>query len=132
MGVDASLQGDVYSFGILLLEMFTGKRPTEHIFIDNLNIHQYVKTALPERLMQILDPTILATTEMPTEANCCENQRHLNANVEECLHYIFKIGLACSVESPKERMDIAQVTRELQSVRNALLNSGPGDRITSQ
>ena len=34
---------DVYSFGILLLEMFTGKRPTDAMFRDNFNLHNYVK-----------------------------------------------------------------------------------------
>ncbi|KAG5616215.1 hypothetical protein H5410_016039 [Solanum commersonii] len=39
MGSDASIYGDVYSFGILLLEMFTGRKPTDEMFKDNLNLH---------------------------------------------------------------------------------------------
>jgi interleukin-1 receptor-associated kinase 1 len=39
--------GDVYSFGILLLEMFTGKKPVDGLFSDELNLHNYAKMPLP-------------------------------------------------------------------------------------
>uniref|UniRef100_A0A6N2KNP5 Protein kinase domain-containing protein n=1 Tax=Salix viminalis TaxID=40686 RepID=A0A6N2KNP5_SALVM len=43
VGSDVSTYGDVYSFGILLLEMFTGKRPTDDMFKDGLNLHNYAE-----------------------------------------------------------------------------------------
>jgi serine/threonine protein kinase len=54
MGSEVSTYGDVYSYGILLSEMFTGKRPTEEIFKrptdeifkNSLSLHEFVKTAL--------------------------------------------------------------------------------------
>ncbi|XVE58718.1 hypothetical protein DITRI_Ditri04bG0191400 [Diplodiscus trichospermus] len=39
----ATSEGDVYSFGILLLEVMTGKRPTDDMFSDGLNLHKLVK-----------------------------------------------------------------------------------------
>ena len=59
MGSEVSTNGDVYSFGILLLEMFTGKRPTDEMFKDSLNIHNFVRTTVPERVAKIVDPVIL-------------------------------------------------------------------------
>ena len=59
MGSEVSTNGDVYSFGILLLEMFTGKRPTDEMFKDRLNIHNFVRTTVPERVAKIVDPVIL-------------------------------------------------------------------------
>lgn len=49
MGNEVWTQGDVYSFGILLLEMFTGKRPTDKMFQGTSNLHNFVREALPKR-----------------------------------------------------------------------------------
>ena len=59
MGSEVSTKGDVYSFGVFLLEIFLGKKPTNEIFKDDLNLHSFVKMALPGQLVQIVDPTLL-------------------------------------------------------------------------
>ncbi|KAL7202450.1 hypothetical protein ACSBR1_034008 [Camellia fascicularis] len=43
--------------------MFTGKRPTHKKFCDGLNIHHYVKMALPEQIDSIVDPTLFQQRE---------------------------------------------------------------------
>lgn len=58
MGSEVSTYGDVYSFGILLLEMFTGKKPTDNMFSDGLNFHNFVKLNLPERVTEIADAVL--------------------------------------------------------------------------
>jgi serine/threonine protein kinase len=58
MGSKVSTYGDVYSYGTLLLEMITGKRPTDSMFEDGIGLHNYVKMALPDRVLQVADPTL--------------------------------------------------------------------------
>ncbi|KAL8504827.1 hypothetical protein ACS0TY_016132 [Phlomoides rotata] len=125
MGSSYSPDGDVYSFGILLLEMFTGKKPTDNAFEDGMNLHNYVRTALPEGVDEIMDPSIVLCSgndevEATGPGYDGAEQSKLDQR-RECLISIMRIGVACSVESPKERMDIADVVRELQLIRDILL-----------
>ncbi|XP_042051722.1 receptor kinase-like protein Xa21 [Salvia splendens] len=41
-----STQGDIYSYGILVLEMFTNKRPTDEVFEEDANLHSFVSDVL--------------------------------------------------------------------------------------
>jgi serine/threonine protein kinase len=140
MGGEASTKGDVYSYGVFLLEMFLGKRPTNEMFKDNLNLNNFVKVALPKRLVQIVDPTLVPreVEETPTTIVAAREDNNDNeivadeetqvlcqveANVYKCLVSVLEIGLARSMESPKERMNMEEVTRELHLIKNAFLDS---------
>ncbi|KAL6280040.1 hypothetical protein ACE6H2_016921 [Prunus campanulata] len=112
MGSDVSTNGDVYSFGILLLEMFAGKRPTDDMFNGDLNLHTYVKMAFSNRVMKIVDSTLF---EEGT------NERRVQ-KIEVCLNSIFRIGIECSAESPTDRLkNISDAASELHSIRDVLL-----------
>uniref|UniRef100_A0A2N9GI20 non-specific serine/threonine protein kinase n=1 Tax=Fagus sylvatica TaxID=28930 RepID=A0A2N9GI20_FAGSY len=68
MGGQVSTLGDIYSYGILLLEMFSGKRPIDEMFKDGLSIHKFTAMALPEHVMDIIDP--LMFFEDVVKINC--------------------------------------------------------------
>ncbi|KAL6124175.1 hypothetical protein ACLB2K_076690 [Fragaria x ananassa] len=121
MGSEVSAYGDVYSFGILLLEMFTGKRPIDHFFSDGMNLHNYVKTALPERVPEISESIILVEGTTITDETRSQLTAAKTQKIKECLTLIFGIGIVCSSDSPTNRKDISDVLVELQSIRNNLL-----------
>ena len=86
MGCDTSTKGDVYSYGIIILEMFLGKRPTDKMFKDGLNLHNYAKmvVAQPERLVQIVDPILRREVEqMPTTTVNREDNNENEKEVEK-------------------------------------------------
>lgn len=80
-----STQGDVYSYGVVLLEMFTNLRPTDDLFEDRVNLHRFVRELLPDRVMEAVDPQ-LRTLMMNNE------------KMNECMALIFSIGVSCSEE----------------------------------
>ncbi|KAI8523589.1 hypothetical protein RHMOL_Rhmol13G0085700 [Rhododendron molle] len=117
MGGMVSAQGDVYSYGILLLEMFTGRRPTDDRFKDNCNLHNFVALSLPDQVMGIVDQAALhhQVVGEATGSTFCSGLRSEQA---ECLVSVFQIGVRCSAEFPHDRMNMEQVLKELLSVRD--------------
>ncbi|PIA59356.1 hypothetical protein AQUCO_00400326v1 [Aquilegia coerulea] len=116
MGGDASTQGDVYSYGILLLELFTGRRPTEKVFIDGLNLHNFARMALPNRVLEILDPALLSEDGV-------QSLNSKKQTMQEIIASLVRIGVACSSESPGERMNMEEVSSDLNLTRDIFLAS---------
>ncbi|KAH9769129.1 putative receptor-like protein kinase [Citrus sinensis] len=121
LGSEVSISGDVYSYGILLLELITRKKPTDIMFEGDMNLHNLARTALPDHVMDIVDSTLLNDGE---DLIVHGNQRQRQARVKsriECLISMVRIGVACSMESPEDRMSMTNVVHQLQSVKNILL-----------
>ncbi|KAJ7964000.1 Kinase-like protein [Quillaja saponaria] len=124
-GAEVSTFGDMYSFGIVLLEIFTGKRPTDDRFTNGLNLHNYAKMALPEQVMEILEPTLLNFIEELTITNDARAGNPVRiCKVQECLISVVRIGVLCSSEAARERKQASDVLRELQLVMNILVGTG--------
>ncbi|CAN6248167.1 unnamed protein product [Urochloa humidicola] len=113
MGCGISTKGDVYSFGVLLLEMLTGKRPTDEMFVDGLSLHSFTDSMFPDRVAEILDP----------------NMAHLDHKlftelwVQSYIIPLVAIGLSCSMGSPKGRPGMHDVCAKLSAIKEAFLES---------
>ncbi|XP_058763313.1 putative receptor-like protein kinase At3g47110 [Vicia villosa] len=126
----ASTLGDVYSYGILLLEIFTGKRPTDEMFEGGMGIQQFTALALPNHVMDIIDPSLLLHDEELEVYNedyseeialRYENEPGDMSSMEKCLVCVLQIGVSCSSTSPSERMHMAEVVNKLQAIKNSYL-----------
>ncbi|KAJ3696723.1 hypothetical protein LUZ61_000428 [Rhynchospora tenuis] len=108
MGGRPSIEGDVYSYGILLLEMFTGVSPIDKKFSDGVSLRKHVEMAFPEQVMGIVDTKLLSNAQEDAKVYASEN-------VSSCLLSVIQCGLLCSKESPKERINIKDVVKQLNS-----------------
>ncbi|XP_047053147.1 receptor kinase-like protein Xa21 [Lolium rigidum] len=112
MSEEISTKGDVYSFGVLLLQMITGCSPTDERFNDGTSLHQFVDRALTKNILEVVDPTMLQQYSSVTDI------------MRNCVRPLVRIGLSCSMASPKERPDMGQVSTEILRIKHMASHMG--------
>ncbi|KAJ1256514.1 hypothetical protein BS78_K012900 [Paspalum vaginatum] len=117
-GADVSSSGDVYSFGIILLETFLRRRPIDDMFRDGLDIARYVAMNFPDRIIQIVDP------EVPEEHHDSlpHTSEPMKEKIMECLLSVLNVGLRCANPSPDERMDMREVAAKLHRIKESFFS----------
>ncbi|KAF5468154.1 hypothetical protein F2P56_012330 [Juglans regia] len=124
LGEKISTSGDVYSFGVMLLELFTGKNPTHGSFSGGQNLTRWVQLGFPSNVKQVLDPVMLAQM-----SSLDHNEKYISPDAQhECLITILAVGLSCTADSRDARISIRGALHKLQSARDSLLKPGPSEK----
>ncbi|XP_020187084.1 uncharacterized protein [Aegilops tauschii subsp. strangulata] len=121
----ASRKSDVFSFGIMFLEVFTGKRPTNPNFIGESSLRQWVSQAFPARLVNVVDEKLLQGEEITRYGPCgFHHQRNTSELASsstawniDFLVSTFELGLECSSDSPDQRMSMSDVVVRLKNMK---------------
>ncbi|XP_068638405.1 putative receptor-like protein kinase At3g47110 [Aristolochia californica] len=117
MGGEISVKGDVYSFGILLLEMFTGKRPTDEMFKEGESLHKFAKTALSQCVTDETVPQLEEEEDWLFKSSPSGNASR--TILDKRLASVIEIGVVCSVEPARVRPEMGEVTLRLCAIRDS-------------
>lgn len=85
---------DIYSYGVVLLELLTGRRPLEPEFGESVDIVEWVRNKIRDNisLKEALDPNV---------GNC--------RYVQEEMLLVLQIALLCTTKLPKDRPSMRDV-----------------------
>ncbi|GAY51525.1 hypothetical protein CUMW_134820 [Citrus unshiu] len=102
---------DVYSYGVLLMETFTRKKPTDEMFTGEMSLKHWIKESLPHGLTEVVDANLV---------------REVQASYAkmDCLLRIMHLALGCCMDSPEQRMCMTDVVVKLQKIKQTFLVSG--------
>ncbi|XP_077250479.1 uncharacterized protein LOC143889951 [Tasmannia lanceolata] len=116
LGGKASTRGDVYSYGVMLFELFTGKSPTDTFFVGDLSLYRWVHSAFPNNILDVLDLELFPINDFMYNGQTVGTKKH-----EECLVSILDVGLCCAVDSPEARISMRDVLHKLKGIKDTLV-----------
>jgi hypothetical protein len=97
----------VFSYGIMLLEVFTGRKPEDAMFVGDLTLRRWVQQLFPAELIHAVDTRLLHRSFSWYELH------------DNFLAPIIEIGLLCTKDSPKDRIKLSDVVLRLTKIQIA-------------
>lgn len=112
LGANMSTKGDVYSYGVLVLETVTRKRPIDDMFANDSNLIKWVKSHYHGRVEKVLDGELIgAARDLEPE-----ERRTWEIAIAE----LIEMGLLCTQDTPASRPTMQDVADDLDRLKRYL------------
>ncbi|KAM3280981.1 hypothetical protein P3S67_028001 [Capsicum chacoense] len=101
-----STSGDVYCYGIMLMEVLARKRPTdEEICNENMDLRKWINRVFPATLMDVVD------------VNLFSKGKQITSKSEICIASMIELALDCTKEAPESRITMKDVVKRLNKIK---------------
>ena len=111
----------MFSYGVLLLELITGKRPTDDFFAQGAGLQGWVKSQYPDRLDPIVDDAMDRYCRAAAAAE--GGPRPCKRLWREVIVEVIEMGLMCTQFSPAMRPTMVNVAQEMTRLKEYLSHS---------
>ncbi|KAK6786040.1 hypothetical protein RDI58_014565 [Solanum bulbocastanum] len=105
-----STRCDVYSFGILMMETFTRKRPSDDTFTGEWSIQRWVSDSFPGEIHKVVDSNLVQPGDEQIDAKM------------QCLLSVVELALNCTLVTPDARIGMKDALSKLKKIRLQLVN----------
>ncbi|KAL1224360.1 Leucine-rich repeat receptor-like protein kinase PXC1 [Cardamine amara subsp. amara] len=112
-----SQKADVYSFGVLLLEVLTGKAPSMYPSPSRARSAASVAVEEEEEVAVDLPKWVKSVVKEEWTAEVFDPELLRYKNIEEEMVAMLHIGLACVVPQPEKRPTMAEVVKMVEEIR---------------
>ncbi|XP_057803796.1 probable LRR receptor-like serine/threonine-protein kinase At3g47570 [Salvia miltiorrhiza] len=102
-----STRCDVYSYGVMLIETFTRKMPSDDMLCGDMSLKRWVELSLSENPDEVIDANLVMNLE----------EEMIDKNMQ-CVSSILELALKCSADSPGDRINMKQAHAELQKIKH--------------
>ncbi|PHT54301.1 hypothetical protein CQW23_08763 [Capsicum baccatum] len=105
-----STSGDVYSYGIMLMEVLTERLPTdEEICNENVDLRKWITQSFSGTMLEVVD------------ANLFPEEEQITSESEICIASMVELALDCTMEIPESRITMKDVVKRLNKIKNTFL-----------
>ncbi|KAM5577265.1 hypothetical protein ABKV19_007885 [Rosa sericea] len=90
-----------------VMETFTRRKPTDEIFAGEMRLNHWVANFLvADAIVEVVDASLLGSEEA-----------HDFVSKRECLSSIMRLAVACSAESPEDRINMQEAVAMLKTIK---------------